>query len=339
MMKTLLVGGGITSSLISFLIQNQPGLCSTTLDIWEKEDVVGGRMRTVSSSYSSKIAIDIGAQYLTTSEDLLLRYNSIYDSLRNSGIIEESNATIKNLRPQKGSKNYVAPNGMSSLVRFFLNNSRHNLHLSRDLKSLNVTNGKIEAETTTGLKECYQAVVLTMPVPEVLKLSGNFLGFVDAAELESLKKVQFSSRYAMALIYEKQIPEQWGACYTPDDSLIKYVAVQEKKANIPSFQSSVVVHSSTDVDKKFTQNEDIKSILTNHLNQLFPSWGQPADVIFYKWNYSQVTTPFQKSSKIVVLNMNPLLILAGDSFGHSNFDNCIESARNASDLLAGSVTF
>lgn len=336
-MKTLLVGGGVTSSLISYFIHNQHSLSSTTLDIWEKEDVVGGRMRTVSSQYSSKVAIDIGAQYLTTNDDQWLRHHLIYDSLRNSGIIEPLNTTIKNLRPQRDSKNYVAPNGMSSLVRHFFNNSRQNLHILRDLKSLNIINGQIEAETTTGLKECFQSVVLTIPVPEILKLSGNFLDFVDPAILENLKKVQFSSRYAMALIYDRKVPEQWGAHYTPDDGLIKYLGIQEIKANIPSFQSSVVIHSSTDVDEKFTQNEDIKSILINHVNQLFPSWGQPADVIFHKWDYSQVISPFQTSSKIVILNKNPLLILAGDSFGRSNFDNCIESAKNASDLLAGNV--
>lgn len=338
-MKTLLVGGGITSSLISFLLQNQSGLCATTLDIWEKDDVVGGRMKSVSSPYSNKIAIDIGAQYLTTNSDKLIRYNSVYDPLISNGIIEELNTTIKNLRPQKESKNYVAPNGMSSLIRHFLSTSRHNLHLSRDLKSLNVNNAKIEAETTTGLKEIYEAVVLTMPVPQVLKLSGNFINFVDPAVLEKLKKVQFSSRYAMVLIYERKIPEQWGAYYTPDDSLIKYIAIQEIKANLPSFQSSVIIHSSTDLDEKFTHGEDIKTILLNHVNQLFPTWGQPADVIFYKWDYSQVTTAFQTPSKMLVLNEKPLLILAGDSFSRSNFENCIESARNASDLLKANVSF
>lgn len=336
-MKTLLVGGGITSSLISFLIQNKPGFCLITLDIWEKEDAVGGRMRTVRSLYSSKIPIDIGAQYLTTYPENLIRYNLIYDSLFNSGIIEELNTTVKNLRPLEGSKNYVAPNGMSSLVYHFLSNSRrrHNLKLSHNLKSLNIKNGKIEAETTNKFRECYDAVVLTMPIPEVLNLSGNFLDFIDPQVREKLKNVQFSSRYALALIYQKMIQEEWGACYMPDDSLVKYIAIQEKKANVPSLQSSVVIHSSTDVDKKFQQNEkSIESIITNHINELFPSWGQPDEVICHKWTYSQVTIPFQTPSRILILNKKPLIILAGDSFSHSNFENCIESARNASDLLS-----
>lgn len=328
--NTLLVGGGITSSLIGFCLRKHKHIVT---DLWEKEEEIGGRMRTFHSEHT-QTETDIGAQYITSSDTLLHQNEDIYNSLFESGKIKPLTCRIDNLRLPDSLHHYVAPMGMSSLVQHFIDSAKlQNIHTSYSVKNLNILPDMVEVETDNGVKELYKAIVLTLPVPSLFELSGNFKEKMGEEISAELKKVKYSSRFVLVLIYNYLLRVEWAANYTPRDKIFRYVGIQEKKVGISSGCSSVVFHTSVEFGERYHNSEEASLILMERVRELFPQWKDPVDVFCYKWHYSQVVTPFRNTPGHVVLSSKPPIIITGDGFTTSNFDGCIESANSTVDTL------
>ncbi len=334
-MKTLLVGGGITSSLIGFFLRNFKTKIS--LDLWEMEDELGGRMKTIKTPHS-RVPVDLGAQYVTTNSSLLDCYKDVYDSLFQNRKLREMSCVVRNFKSSNDyTLHYVAPDGMSSLVRHFVSNNFLDVCPRHNVTSLNIYGNKILVETYTGVQREYDAVVLTIPVPNILKLAGNFRNFINANMYRNLTKVKYSSRFALVLVYDSELNVDWAAMYTPQDTIFRYVAIQEKKVGQKTNQSSVVFHTSVEFGEEHVQTdmEEVKSMLVTRVLELFPDWTSPVDVVCHRWEHSQVISSYPESPKCLVLSWKPLVMLAGDSFTRSNFDSCVASAKDVADILVG----
>lgn len=73
-------------------------------------------------------------------------------------------------------------------------------------------------------------MILTLPVPQILQLQGSFQVYLD--EYRSLlERVEYSSRYALALYYSKDTPIElpWTAKYVDQDTCIRFVCVDSLK--------------------------------------------------------------------------------------------------------------
>ena len=122
MTKTLLVGGGLTSAVTAYLLTKPGQLRNLELCVWDKARGCGGRMSTsrLTSTPNSNCSADLGAQYITATEDYAKLHSDYYDDLLANKLLDPLKLPIEGHKtPVDGSINYVCPQGSSSLVKHF----------------------------------------------------------------------------------------------------------------------------------------------------------------------------------------------------------------------------
>ncbi|XP_075225302.1 renalase-like [Lycorma delicatula] len=176
------------------------------------------------------------------------------------------------------------------------------------LVDLGAQSDKWNAVTETGKEELFDVVILTIPVPEILKLTGDLESLLfNNLVREHLSAVEYSSRFALGLFFDKGVFTEWDAEYIDDDSVLRYTANDSWKAHgEPKFKSAKV----------------------------FKHWPEPSSTVICQWSYSQVFKPYYSKPGSVILNEKPLLIAGGDGFIGSTFDDCIFSAKTICNLLS-----
>lgn len=215
----------------------------------------------------------------------------------------------------------------------------------------------------------FDAVVVTVPAPQVLGLNGSMKELLESSgTAERLSHVAYSSRYALALFYEStaaaavQAAVPFTAWYVPatEDAVIRYIAFDSQKREAAADGArgstarraatfgppSVVVHTSTEFGESHVDDaiEAVEVAIRESLARLLPSLPQPMATKLHRWRYSQVTKPMvqeqepsgtghQACAGAAVLSQSPPLLLAGDYFSRSHFDGCIASARSAVTML------
>ena len=369
MTKILVVGGGLTSAVTTSLLSKSSQLMSTLeLSVWDKARGCGGRMSTSRMPTNSNCTADLGAQYITATPDYARRHSPFYDELKSNGLLTPLKLLIEGQKANcTGTIDYICPLGSSSIVKHFFWQASVQVKFNTKVSKLECADTKWNVLTESGESECFDAVILTMPVPQILELisssnlnTGNSNNNENGELLASqLKSVQYSSRYAIALFYDcdsdkgkeaiwKNIKLQNDACakYITGDSIFRYVSLDSyKRSNDKVDQTksdggvimpvSVVFHSSVPFGIEHIEKttEEVQPLLLRRINELFPSWPKPTAVKCQKWRFSQVQTAYPGGSGCIKLSEKPLLIAGGDAFTHSNFDGCIRSAQAIVDTV------
>lgn len=240
--NVLIVGGGPTAALTAYTLSEKLGT-KLSITIMDKAKKIGGRMSTHRAIGEGAGAMaDLGAQYLTALTPSSLEW---YESLSKAGLLIPMEGAILGQRAnQKSLKNFVAPNGIGSIVSYIFNKSKATILPLTEVIHLEVTNapGKdhtcwqvtsrpakksailsssvtestsskdtlpLTSKDTTNVlsnepltKSNFDAVILTMPVPQILKLGGDLTAFFEGADiLEGLQNVSYSSRYSLVLYF------------------------------------------------------------------------------------------------------------------------------------------
>ncbi|KAG7280081.1 hypothetical protein CRUP_018037 [Coryphaenoides rupestris] len=205
MSRVLIVGAGVTGSLCACLLRREMKN-NVQIVVWDKSKGTGGRMSTTRGPDGTTSSADLGAQYVSATQYYARSHRSIYEELLAHRVLEPLEAPVEGLRDAEGTKNYVTPAGMSSIAKHFL-------------------------KEMGGEREDFDAVVLTMPVPQILQLQGDLSDLLDAEQRQQLEAVRYSSRYALALFYPPAtaIPVPWAVRYVPGHPCICYVAVDDRK--------------------------------------------------------------------------------------------------------------
>jgi len=345
MPKILLVGGGITSSLIAALLHQNIKILghersAVEISIWDKARGAGGRMSTSRSPHNGKCTVDTGAQYISCTPQYTTCHKTYYDELLQAGILEPLKQTIANAKEyESGTQHYVVPDGMSSLVKYFMNKSGIKTSFEHHLSKIDQLDGKWHATTLHGKSEVFDAVVLTMPVPQILNLTG--VSSIIEQDIEMKKKleaVRYSSRYALALFYDEgaSLNLPFNASYLYEDPIFRFIAIDNLKRNRPELPISLVLHTSVPFGLKHIDRtvKEVEPILMSALEQSFPDLPPPKAVKCQKWKFSQVSTSYEGRPGVVELSRDPLLLAGGDGFTHSNFDGCISSAESIVKALS-----
>ncbi|XP_071828743.1 renalase-like isoform X5 [Apostichopus japonicus] len=150
---------------------------------------------------------------------------------------------------------------------------------------------------------------------------------------EKLEKVNYSSRYALALFFPPGVTPDvpWNARYEQEDECIRWISIDNKKRQNEEACSAVVVHTSVPFGIKHLEADKqlVEQIIKQHLDNLMPNLPSPVRSKCQRWRYSQVSTPYEGSPGTLVLAEGPsyILLVAGDGMSHSNFDGCIASAE------------
>jgi renalase len=337
--KILLVGTGLTSAVTGSLLLKA---CRrhVYLVVWDKAQGVGGRMSTTRSPAHSECIADLGAQYITSSQENMTKHCDIYGTLTGANILEPLCCKIEGKKDLLlGAKHFVAPYGMSSLVKHFLNDAADEIHLGYHVISIHKQGKHWLVETNSGVKDVFDVVILTMPVPQVLDLQGSLQEIINEnyEMKENLKSVKFSSRYALCLFFDSncKFNAGWDAKYVDDSEVFRYISFDNRKRNRPALPSAVVFHTTMQYGENnaYRDLNDIKNELLGHVEEMFPDWPEPAHIKCQRWEYSQVISPYTGQPGCLTISEHPLLVAGGDSFMSSHVDGCISSAFILADTV------
>ncbi|XP_045295413.1 renalase isoform X9 [Leopardus geoffroyi] len=83
----------------------------------------GGRMATARSPCNPQSTVDLGAQYITRTPHYAKKHQSFYDELLAHGILKPLTSPIEGMIMKEGDCNFVAPQGLSSIVKHYLKES------------------------------------------------------------------------------------------------------------------------------------------------------------------------------------------------------------------------
>ncbi|XP_034352600.2 renalase isoform X1 [Arvicanthis niloticus] len=338
MSRVLIVGAGLTGSLCTALLRKQI-TAPVYLALWEKAGDTGGRMATTNSPYNPQCIADLGAQYITCTPHYAKEHQNFYEELLAHGILKPLTAPIEGMKGKEGSCNFVAPHGVSSIIKYYLKKSGTEVFLNQCVTHINLKDSKWEVSTDTGTAELFDLVILTMPAPEILRLQGDIVNLISEHQKQKLASVSYSFRYSLGLFYEAgvKINVPWAGQYITNNPCIRFISIDNKKRNIESskFGPSLVVQTSVPFGLEHMEHseEDIQKLIIQQLETILPGLPQPIATKFQKWTYSQVTNSVANTPGQMTLHLKPFLVCGGDGFTHSNFDGCIASALSVMKVL------
>ncbi|DAZ93407.1 TPA: hypothetical protein N0F65_011727 [Lagenidium giganteum] len=374
--KTLIVGAGITGAVTAHLLQEAKRASRIASDVivWEKNNIVGGRMMARSFRKNRQVHVDMGAQYLTrfthTNDDireLLVQANKLapFDDSR---ILPDA----KRLHESSAIKDHtVSPDshGLRSIVEYLLKDTP--TRLSKEVDRYEILNkNEIKVIATDGDEVVVNDLVFTCPIPAVLPIlrASDY----DKARIEentSLSDVKYSKRFAIAFLFDKSIAAQvkqlgWTAKYVSadEDSIIRYLCWDNLKKDATSEDHfTLLVHTGVPFGEQYIdrkdQDEEVLATVRASLKKLLPFLPSEEDTIVHRWRYptrcsenrrtckSTKALVIRRHSQVVkphddplvpslVLNSSLNIYLAGDAFLGSTFDKCLLSAKSVVEMLS-----
>ena len=367
LLRVAVIGSGPTGALVAAAIAAQlPGARVTVLD---KGRLAGGRMSSARLRDGSGQA-DHGAQLIAPGSGVSEPYVA---ELVGAGVLAPVPADSF-LGARAPLYCLVAPRGTASIVGHYLAQSKAALVTDARVTSLSRAGAAAgcgggataaaaawRATTDKGEAGEYDAVVCTIPAPQVLQLGGDVPALLAAAGLDAgLRAVAFSVRFASVAFYapgslrqlRQALPFAGRFLEPAEDDALCYVGFDSHKRALAgahdgdsggggsgggsssSSSPSVVVHSSTAFGAAHAHEDPtaVGGVLLERLRVLYPGLPPPASVKHHRWLYSQVTLPFPGAAHepgAVLACAAPPLILGGDSFSGSSFEGCVASARAA----------
>lgn len=288
--------------------------------------------------------VDMGAQYIskfkskpsdTTAYKILK--NDTFAELLQSRILQQFNGRIEGARDDIQSiteDSYIAPEGMNSVAKYFISQSRATVVYQHQLRAIDVRDNLACCQTACGKTDSFDAVVLTMPVPQILALQGNALDNLESHTRRNMEAVTYSSRYALGLFYKESSPSfEWIMKYF-DHPIIRFVRREVFKRE-PEMDSTLLVHTSVPfaVENLESDKSHVEEVVMAALKELLPSLPQPHHIHLIRWRFSQVRETYLNCPGFVELCKEPLVLAAGDGFVGSNFESCLSSAHNTTQAL------
>lgn len=329
--KLLVIGGGLTGCVTAYLLDQQS---SYNVFMWDKARGLGGRMSTRRYT-EGKSQVDLGAQYITATPEYYASHGTFYESLQEAGVLVPLNARIDGMREAPpGTQNFVAPGGMSTIVKHFFNSSKATIAKSRRVVQMDEKDGLVTVISEDGHQETFDKVVITIPVPQLLDLKGNVVANLLATMRTNLEQVQYSARYAMALFYpaDTALNIPWACKYIKDSDVV-YISLDQNKRSAQGEGLAVMVHTTVpfglahiDKDKK-----DIMPLIMPQISREIPDLPEPDHIHIQKWRYSQVHKAYPGAPGAIALTGS--VVSTGDAFSHSNMDGCIAAASKACQLI------
>ena len=310
----------------------------------------GGRMST--HRFPSNLGVDMGAQYITGftgNEDVhtLKLMTDLYQELDAGGVfvpfkgrLEGEITPLGSLAPVK----YAAHKGMSSICNYFLCQSMARTLYKHKLCHMDKGRKMIHCRTESSEGSEFNAVVLTMPSPQLLQIKGNVHSSLDPKLRTDLGAVKYSSRYALGLFYDTSticLATHWTAKYF-DDPVIRFACWDNLKRGYPDSDGrTLLIHTTVPFGLEHLEEEkdEVQSMILESLERLIPGLPPSSHSHIIRWRYSQVHNIFPGSHDCIVLSHDPLIIATGDSFTGSNFNNCVRAAQSTVKVILEATPF
>jgi renalase len=276
-------------------------------------------------------------------------------------------------------QNWVAPAGVNAISKHLLETSGATVSLSRRVSGIERVEGAggaarwrvRTADATPAPGACaddapaagaaasgappagdgeFDAVVLTLPVPQLLALEGEVPALLAASpdRLDALRAVQYSSRFALSLFWARDDAaaraffdaREWACFYfdaQEEPALVFASRCAAKRGRVSDEPPSLVVHSSVPfaLARRGADADAAGAEMLAALRARWPDMPAPLEARTTLWALSQVRRPLAGAPAALALGDGPPLIVAGDALSRhgSRFDGCVESARRAAQLL------
>ncbi|XP_052833789.1 renalase [Octopus bimaculoides] len=340
--RVLIVGAGISGALTAALLRKE--LSHVHISVWEKARGAGMYIRfhlpvvrgdDILQKYVFECVEYVTFVFLISE----FEEKQIYNELFSTGLLQPFKGLIEGESPAGHSlQNFVCPKGFSALVKHFLSSAapvdvKFESRVVSITKHPATTTDQLVVSTESGHQDTFDAVILTVPVPQLFLLEGDIPKMLDSNKTlkEQLESVSYSSRFCLGIYYPPgtTLNLPWTAKYIDGHPCLRYICVDTQKRADPQSGQSVVVHSSVPwgVEHVEESKDDVKPIMLDYVRGLLPNLPDPEFVKGHKWRYSQARTPFPGSPGCVQLSKDPSLLVGGDGFSYSKFEGCIDSAN------------
>ncbi|CAG5110739.1 Oidioi.mRNA.OKI2018_I69.chr2.g5110.t2.cds [Oikopleura dioica] len=233
-------------------------------------------------------------------------------------------------------QHYKAVNGSNTIAKTLWEESNAEVMKLQKLKSLDYSEDGVVAENEKGEKEKFDLVLLTIPVPQIIR-DISFTPPIEKNAREQLEKVKFSSRFALVYFFgdNYDIDSRVAGSYAAnkDDPIVYWHIDEAKRFGMDTEKNfrTIMFHFKKGLYCDLTPAEALPK-LQEHVAQSFPKLPTPAEAVPHRWLFSQVDEKFPGSEGY--LSLNDQIIICGDSFGtRGNFDGCAESASQTADHI------
>ncbi|XP_054706178.1 renalase-like [Uloborus diversus] len=278
-------------------------------------------------------SLDLGAQFISRSSILTSFQERCYEELLEVGILKPLPQVIEGLKSTSAvTEHYICPKGSGSIIKHFLKPIDGEILFGHKVIKVFSSNNKWRVICDNNSTQEFDAVIFTIPVPQILQIEG-LTSYISNDELEKLKMVQYSSRFAVGLFYDKSdsffqnLP--WIAKFISDNPVLRFCSFDNQKRGDDHSTPTVVFHSTKEFGKKNIDNDlhTVQKLFFEKIEELLPNIPKANDVKFHKWRYSQVENAYPGATGSLVISNQPLLIAGGDGFSYSTFEGCIMSAE------------
>ncbi|GFY50638.1 renalase [Trichonephila inaurata madagascariensis] len=164
-----IIGCGITGAITAMLLKQE--IPNVNIVILEKSRGTGGRMSTSRSSFGS--SVDLGAQFITKTSNLSKTQEKLYHHLLQDGVLEPMPENVEGLRSiSSATGHFICPQGSGSLVKYFLKRLDCDILFEHRVTKISSSNSKWKTVCENGATHEFDALILTIPVPQILQLDG-----------------------------------------------------------------------------------------------------------------------------------------------------------------------
>lgn len=351
-MKILIIGSGLSGCSSGYNINKiiKSNNIKASLKIFDKGKNLGGRITTTYDKSMNNNYFDLGFKNINKGEGRGNNY-SLSSKLSYRNMFENNLLEFSEIDLSDKKKIYI-PKGGTHLMNHLLQDTDVDIYSNTKVLSINQhKNCNIwEVVTNKNIKYLFDIIISTIPVPQLLKMKGNFLENVEKNLLNKMEKVEYYNTFSLGSVYKSEImgdPEKMNFFESDiiNDEIIESISIKNI-SDIPT-QFSVNIQAKNDwsvnnfnEDKNVVKNK-IKENVKNRLQFLRDI--EPFYEKMMRWRYSFVKDGTNISKKIkdasIILKdkPSPLFILAGDSISGSNFENCIRSGLISSTIVENKI--
>jgi hypothetical protein len=186
--RLLIVGAGLTGAAAQARVSELAAgsLDRLSIHIWEKSvDGTGGRFctkhETPQTAGAAPAHVDLGAQYISAQQAHAgsAVHRGLYAELLEAGVLRrlelDGRGRVLGDRGQPGQSHYAAPAGVGAVVHHLLTRTPGSVELGRALASVAMRRTHrgwdAVAADAEGREESFDAVVFTLPTPQLLELA------------------------------------------------------------------------------------------------------------------------------------------------------------------------
>ena len=131
--KILIIGAGITGATTASFLKAASNKLNIDVTIFDKGRGAGGRMTTSRSDLDHRMHLDLGAQYITVGagggNDSPINSPVSYETLLSNELIVPFQDMVQGARKTHNEQtHYIAPNGLSSVVKNLLEDYKDKTH-------------------------------------------------------------------------------------------------------------------------------------------------------------------------------------------------------------------